>query len=109
MENFNLDIKSNSDEISHDSEPSDALRMNVSPICEKDGQKVAYVTFSDDRRSCEGEIPACIISKNDGFSPKEIHQLESYMKVELPRLKKMASGVNVMRAFMGQPDTKTDR
>ena len=105
MENFNLDQPTPGKTTDNTSDHT-ALDMQVSPICQKDGKKVAYVTFTDAARNCEGEIPDCIISKNHGFSPEEIRQLESYMKAELPRLKRMASGVNIMRAFMGQTDPK---
>lgn len=76
--------------------------MCYSPICEKNGQKTAYVSFSDGKRSAEGEIPDCKITKNNGFDEGEVAQLELYMKGNLMMLKKMASSVNVMDAFMGK-------
>ena len=36
---------------------NDELQMQVSPICNKNGEKLAYVTFSDSVRRAEGEIP----------------------------------------------------
>ena len=59
---------------------NDELQMQVSPICNKNGEKVAYITFSDNERQAEGEIPKCIINTNNGFSEDEIHALEDYMK-----------------------------
>ena len=93
MENFELNRKP---------KDSGTLDMMVSPICRKDGHKVAYVSFSDGKRTAEGEIPACRINKNSGFDEAEVAQLELYMKAELPNLKKMASSVNIMDAFMGK-------
>lgn len=79
---------------------SKELQMSVSPICQKNGKKVAYVAFSDEVRTAEGEIPECRITRNSGFSDEEVRQLEQYMKAELATLKKMAAGINVMQAFM---------
>lgn len=80
------------------------LQMSVSPICEKNGHKTAYVTFDDGKRSAEGEIPDCKIRTSHGFSEEEIVQLELYMKGNLMMLKKMASSVNILGAFMGKDE-----
>lgn len=72
----------------------------VSGVFDKDGKKIAYVSFSDGDRTAEGTIPDCVITSNKGFSPEEKDQLEEYMKRELSSLKKMASGINVVKALM---------
>ena len=46
----------------------DELTMSVSGICRKDGEKLAYVTFSDGKRKAEGVIPDCRIIKQTGFT-----------------------------------------
>lgn len=79
---------------------NDELNMSVSPICVKDGKRYAFVTFSGDGRSAEGKIPDCKIISNKGFSEDEIAKLEEYMQKELPKLKQMAAGINVLDAFM---------
>lgn len=80
----------------------DTVNMSVSPVFGKDGKKCAYVSFEEGARFAEGRIPDCVITSNKGFSQEEVNQLEDYMRRELKNLKKMASGVNVMRAFMGK-------
>lgn len=80
---------------------SEEMNMSVSPICQKDGRKVAYVSFSDDRRSAEGAIPDCRIIRNEGFNEDEIARLEYYMEGNLGMLKQMAASVNPMDAFLG--------
>lgn len=77
-----------------------SLNMSVSAICTKDGEKYAFVSFTDGSRTAEGKIPACKIISNKGFTPEEVGQLEAYMQRELPQLKKMASGIHVLDAFM---------
>lgn len=79
---------------------NDELRMSVSPICTKNGKKYAYVSFTDGKRNAEGKIPDCKITANDGFDRDEVMQLEEYMSRELPQLKKMAAGIDIMRNFM---------
>lgn len=76
------------------------LNMSVSPICVKDGEKYAFVTFTDGARMAEGRIPDCKIIANKGFSADEVAQLEAYMAQELPGLKKMAAGIKLLDAFM---------
>lgn len=84
---------------------SNELKMSVSPICVKDGKKYAFVSFTDGNRSAEGKIPDCKITANTGFNKDEVTQLEEYMRRELPQLKKMAAGIDIMRNFMNSTKT----
>lgn len=79
---------------------SNELTMTVSPVCEKAGERFAYVSFADGERSAEGKIPACKIVSATGFREDEIRMLEEYMQQELPRLKRMAAQIRLMDAFM---------
>ena len=83
----------------------DELNMSVSPICTKNGKKYAFVSFTDGTRSAEGKIPDCKITANTGFDEDEVRRLEAYMNRELPQLKKMAAGIDIMKNFMN--GTKT--
>ena len=76
------------------------LKMTVSPVCMENDKKYAYVSFTDETRSAEGKIPECSIIRNEGFTEKEVQQLEDYMRRELTNLKKMAAGNNIMNAFL---------
>jgi hypothetical protein len=92
MQDFDIDFKKQDN--------SDELKMQVSSVCNKDGKKKAYVTFSDGKRFAEGEIPECVIGKNQGFTDKEVTGLEFYMKQNLKMLKSMAATVNPIKALM---------
>lgn len=72
----------------------DTLTMSVSPVCEKDGKKFAYVQFTDGRRTAEGRIPNCEIMNNQGFTEEEVTQLSEYMREHLQELKSMAARLN---------------
>ena len=74
--------------------------IRVSGICQKDGKKMAYVSFNDGDKNAEGVIPDCVITRNEGFTEDEISQLQDYMKRELQSLKKTAAGINVVKALM---------
>ena len=71
------------------------MRLNVSPVCSKDGEKFAYVTFSEGNRSAEGKIPDCKIISSTGFDEGEVGMLEMYMKQNLLQRKKMAAGIRL--------------
>ena len=94
MEDFSLGLEKK------ETDDTDEISMQVSPICHKDGEKKAFVTFSDSTRYAEGEIPKCVILSNDGFSKEEIMQLEDYMEKNLEMLKSMAASVNPIKALM---------
>jgi len=74
--------------------------MSVSPICVKDGKKIAYVSFTDGKRTAEGKIPECVIMSAVGLNLAEVKMLEEYMKQELPRLKSMAAGIRMFDMFL---------
>ena len=94
MEDFAVDFGKKS-------EPKeDKLDMNVSAFCQRNGEKIAYVTFSDGKRLAEGEIPACRILSNNGFTEAEAHKLEEYMRQNLDMIKTMASAINPIKAMM---------
>jgi len=76
------------------------VRMSVSPVCMRDGERYAYVSFVDGERVAEGKIPECKLVSNKGFSIEEAEQLEAYMRSELASLKRMAAGIRVFDAFM---------
>lgn len=75
------------------------MKMTVSPVCVKDGQQYAFVAFTDGKRQAEGKIPECRILSNTGFTEEEVEQLETYMKRELTKLKKMAAGIRLIDAL----------
>ncbi len=76
------------------------MKMLVSGISVRDGEKVAYILFDEGERSAEGIIPECKIIKNKGFDDDEVKQLEIYMKGNLIDLKKQAASINPIKAMI---------
>ena len=81
------------------SKKENEFTMSVSPICVKDGKKVAYVSFSDGERSAEGIIPDCVITSAVSMNLAQVRMLEEYMRQELPNLKRMAAGIRIIDAL----------
>lgn len=77
------------------------LTMTVSPVCTKNGEKVAFVSFSDSHRKAEWSIPDCRLVMQEGFDRSEIEQLEKYLRGNMGELKKKAASLNVVNAIMG--------
>lgn len=76
------------------------MNMQVSGVCSRGEEKIAYVLFEEETRSAEGVIPECKIVRNKGFSPEEVDRLEEYMRDNLGMLKRHASEVNPISAMM---------
>ena len=76
------------------------MTMQVSGICIKEGKRMAYVNFTDGKKSAEGIIPECRIVKHTGFDENEVGQLELFMKMNLSNLKKKAASIDPVRAMM---------
>ena len=76
------------------------LKMSVSSIYAKGGEKYAFVTFTDASREAEGKIPSCEIVSSKGFTDEEVAQIKLYMKMNLAELKRMAAGVRMIDAFI---------
>lgn len=75
------------------------MTMNVSPICEKDGVKYAFVRFSSGDNYCEWKIPEATLSENRGFTEEQLSGLGLYVKSNMTQLKKMAAQINIFEAF----------
>ena len=78
----------------------DDVNLTVSQVFAKDGEKYAFVSFSQGQRVAEGKIPDCKIISNKGFTEEEVSELENYMQNELAKLKRMAAGIRLLDAFM---------
>ncbi|MCQ2518910.1 MAG: hypothetical protein MJ107_00120 [Lachnospiraceae bacterium] len=76
------------------------MNMIISGVSEKDGKKIAYVSFEEGERIAEAIIPDCKILSNKGFSADEADMLEAYLRENLASIKREAAAVNPIRAMM---------
>lgn len=79
---------------------SEEMKMIISGVSLKEGQKVAYVLFEEGEHIAEGIIPECKIISNKGFSQEEVELLEGYLQDNLAVIKRKAASVNPFRAMM---------
>lgn len=76
------------------------FNLKVSPICSKNGERFAYVSFENGNRFAEGRIPDCTIVSSKGFSNAELDGLVAYMKSDLGNLKDIAASIDVLGAII---------
>ena len=80
---------------------NDEVEMSFSGILGDKNKHVA-VSFSYGDKYAEGEIPACKIKKNKGFSREEVESLEDYLLKNQDDIFNRAKKINPMRAFLGK-------
>ena len=78
------------------------IKMNVSSLIRKDGDKAIYVMFTDGDKEAEFVVPECRLLNNKGFADEEIRSLTDYIKNEQDYIYSIAKKVNPMKAFMGK-------
>jgi hypothetical protein len=81
---------------------NDEIKMNVSSLIRKDGEKAIYVMFTDSEKQAEFRLPGCELLNNRGFDKKEIDNLTDYLKNEQDYIFGIAKKVNPMKGFMGK-------
>ena len=74
----------------------------ISGFVGKDNNKKVYVYFTQDNKNAEGELPACRIFNNNGFSDSEVEELRSYLADNKEDIINEARKINPMRAFLGR-------
>lgn len=78
-----------------------SLKMSVSPICKNDnGDKYAFVSFTDGTKTIEVKIPDCKIVYNKGFDENASEEVMEYVLENIGKIKRMASETNVFSAMI---------
>lgn len=78
------------------------IRMNISSLIRKDGDKAIYVLFTDGNKEAEFKVPDGKLLSNKGFSDKELEDLRDYLHNEQDYIYSVAKKVNPMKGFMGK-------
>ncbi|MCR4755064.1 MAG: hypothetical protein K5868_05965 [Lachnospiraceae bacterium] len=78
------------------------IKMNVSSLIRKDGDKAIYVMFTDGDKEAEFIVPECRLLNNKGFTDEEIGNLIEYIKNEQDYIYNIAKKVNPIKGFMGR-------
>lgn len=61
--------------------PNEEMKMTYTSVVTKDNKPMISLRFERGDDACEGSIPECIVTKNDGFTDEEIEALEHYLRV----------------------------
>lgn len=76
--------------------------MNIihSGILGKGSDKKVCVYFESGAKNAEGYVPECKIVKNNGFTEKELIDLEMYLKDNMQTILREASKINPLKSMM---------
>lgn len=61
--------------------PNEEMKMTYTSVVTKDNKPMISIKFERGNDICEGSVPECVISKNDGFTDEEIEGLEHYLRM----------------------------
>ena len=61
--------------------PNEEMKMTYTSVVTKDDKPMISVKFERGKDTCEGSVPECVITKNDGFTDEEIEGLEYYLRM----------------------------
>ena len=76
------------------------MEMIVSGFVGSDDNRHICIMFVEGQKSAEGSIPECKITKNHGFEPYEVEQLETYLRVNAKLITDEAENINPLKAMM---------
>lgn len=76
------------------------MKIIHSGILGKGDEKKVCVYFESDKKSAEGYVPSCKIVKNNGFTDKELIDLEMYLKDNLQTILREATKINPIKSMM---------
>lgn len=82
------------------------VRLTHSGIFAKDGRRCVSVRFERGRDVAEAILPACRVTKNEGFTDEEVRGLEQYLESKMMRFCKgkgnqsdQGNSLNAISAF----------
>lgn len=76
------------------------VKMSVSSMTRKDGNKAVYVLFQDGKREAEFAVPGCRMVRNSGFSDEEVRSLRDFVDGEQDKIFAMAKEAGPIKAFL---------
>lgn len=81
--------------------PKEEVRMTHSSVLSKDGDPYVSVRFERGNDVAEGSVPACRITKNEGFSAEEVLGLEGYLEQNAREILRRAKDISGLRHWFG--------
>ena len=79
------------------------VRLTHSGIFAKDGRRCVSVRFERGRDVAEAILPACRVTKNEGFTDEEVRGLEQYLESKNDEIFAKAKEINPIRGILYMP------
>ena len=76
------------------------VRLTHSGIFTKDGRRCVSVRFERGRDVAEAILPACRVTKNEGFTDEEVRGLEQYLESKNDEIFAKAKEINPIRGIL---------
>lgn len=82
--------------------PNEEMKMTYTSVVTKDNKPLISLSFERGTDICEGTVPECIITKNNGFSDEEIEALEQYLRLNKRDIIEHAKGISGLLKFFSK-------
>lgn len=79
---------------------NEEVRMTQSGALFKDGKRQVFVRFERGKSVAEGSLPACKITRSEGFTPEEVEGLEGYLSAKKEEIFAKARELNDIRKIL---------
>ena len=80
------------------------VRLTHSGIFAKDGRRCVSVRFERGRDVAEAVLPACRVTKNEGFTDEEVRGLEQYLESKNDEIFAKAKEINPNGIYIFEPN-----
>ena len=74
--------------------PNEEMKMTYTSVVTKNNKPMISIKFERGKDMCEGSVPDCVISKNNGFTSEEIEGLEYYLRVNKKEIIEHAKSIS---------------
>ncbi|MCI9336423.1 MAG: hypothetical protein HFH93_02600 [Lachnospiraceae bacterium] len=78
----------------------DEVKMLISCVVEKEGQKMVRISFLRGKDYAEGILPEGIVVKSEGFTQEEVKKLEDYIRANRQDILRQAKEINPFRNWI---------
>lgn len=78
----------------------DEVKMLISCVVEKEGQKMVRISFLREKDYAEGILPEGMVVKSEGFTQEEVKKLEDYIRANRQDILRQAKEINPFRNWI---------
>lgn len=78
----------------------DEVKMLISCVVEKEGQKMVRISFLRGKDYAEGILPEGMVMKSEGFTQEEVKKLEDYIRANRQDILRQAKEINPFRNWI---------